>query len=196
MKPTKNLTDKLINVVNPVLNLIDEEGLVGKKINLNLLNESQFESYLRESGVPEQAITVSNGASYKKSDNEFVVTIKEASLYSMFATYFHELGHIATEELVRKSSLPTYKKALLSESLAYSFELYAKEEFNKSQLFIKFADVILADSKEKYLKEMISLSGRTVEHATALAIVYAALKENPSYRDVYNNLKDMVRGQI
>lgn len=187
--------EEISDIVNQVLERMDEPGLKDKNIEYRILDDTKFESYLHHMGLPEGYIKISNGSTVLEH-GKYAVMLRAANFAPLFSTYFHELGHVATEEIVQKLKLPKNKKEIYFEALAYSFELYAKEEFNKLKLPVKFIDVISRRLKKEYLKEMIRFPGRTESHAKALSLIYGLLdSKHRKYGQIYKTLKESIEGK-
>ncbi len=187
--------NEISDIVEKVLERMDEPDLKTKNVECRILNDQRFESYAFRMGVPAERLKMTMALTHIPQDNRFIITLREADFFSLFASYFHELAHIAIEELIQLK-LTGERKKTYPEALAYSFEGYAREVYNSLEPLIEFGDTETIESRKNFLKEMIDMPERTFTHAHALSTIYGLLdRKCSSYEEVYKTLKAPIKKQ-
>lgn len=188
--------NEISGIVEKVLEKIDEPDLKTKNVEYRIMDDQRFESCAFRMGVPAERLKMTMALTHIHPDNSFTITLREADFFSLFAAYFHELAHVATEELVQQLKLTKERKETYAEAFAYSFEGYAREIYNSLEPLIEFGDTKNIESRKNFLEEMINMPERTLTHAHALSTIYGLLDiKCNSYEEVYKTLKAPIKKQ-
>lgn len=176
---------------------MDEPRIKTVKASFKVLPPDKFESELSRMGIAEHEAKECFGVTRMLQGKKpsYKIMLRENEFPIFFPTYFHELGHALNEHRIIDINATPQAKRVYSETLAYAFEGYAKEEFNRLNYKYKFLNALHKNLKMLTLGEAIRdiAPGHTINVSLkieALATIYAALKDDcDSYEDVYHKLR-------
>ncbi len=185
--------EEIEQIAKQVLERMDEPLLEGKKIGRLLLTENEMDRFLMvERGYSFADAEKASGHTHKKKDcDEYQVRIRQTDFHELLATYFHELGHIATLDKIKDLKITGDKETIISETLAYLFEGYAKEKFNELYYRAKFAEVETPDLSRRYIRLVIDESYLDLVHRLALESIYSMMGQmkEATYETLYQGAK-------
>lgn len=180
-------------IAKQVLQRIDEPLLEGKNIEVMLLTKKEMSSFLmaeRGDSFADAKDTIGHTMKKEGTENEYQVRIRQTNFPEVFETYFHELGHIATLDKINEMSIREDNKAIISETLAYLFEGYAKEKFNELDYRAKFAEVKTPELSRRYVRIVIDESYLDLVHKLALELIYSMMSElKTTHESIYRGAK-------
>ncbi len=147
--------------------MLDRIGLLDDGFNqaifdnmdIIILPDGKFERYLKHEWLESKKEEWKScfGITYQFLDGNRIcnrIAMRVLRFSHAYSTYFHELCHIATRPIAETLSASSdISSDSYSEALAYSFEGYAKEKFNKLPDFsYKFNEATTFTKREAYAK--------------------------------------------
>lgn len=180
----------LEQIAKQVLARMDEPLLESKRIETMLLTRKDMDHFLiAERGNSFGDAESTLGHTMKK-DDVFYMRIRQMNFPETFETYFHELGHIATLDELNKMSIAKDNKAIISETLAYLFEGYAKEKFNELDYKAKFPEAKTPELSRRYIRTVIDESYLDLVHKLALENIYSLMDSlKTTHEAIYQGTK-------
>lgn len=182
---------EISDIVDRVLAKMDEPDLDLKKIDVSILSDEAFEEAVKEQDpmADPEIVRCSLGLNYRQMGGRHRILLREDTFSNIFPTYFHELGHTANFEHLGTMDEETAQ--VYSEALAYAFEGYAKETFNKLGHPEIFEDV--TEENRLDVLEMGYIALPSSIHQEALDVLHDSLYHTcNTFEGAYKLLKDEI----
>ncbi len=201
----ESLVKLLKETAEPILQEIDPT-LDYNNITIDVFEEKEFNEKYYDLMFPRyHNIAPVESVHGVSVPNKRYILLREMEFYPTLNTYFHEMGHVAIDGLIKLPDTSSFFNdlAIDRETMAYSFQHYAMEQLDEKNnlMYLSFfllPPQFIQKTKRQKLREIeakISDLPTTGEHIRALMEISDTLEKSRNFKETYFKLKRKLTGK-